>query len=505
MPARRTILPTLIVLTAFVVLPAPFSAAPLDYGGYRPHYQGYGVNTPGGRFGTVLRVTNLNDSGPGSLRAAVTTPGARFVIFETSGTIHLATPLVVTQPYVTIAGQTAPSPGILLRGPGLVIDAHDVVVQHLRVRVGALSLEPHGVWMRDNAHNVVVDHVSISWSVWTSLAVNTYTPGKPSGEVTIIDSLIAEGLACSGKNTYMTCDPATYPQGGGYSNSKAVLIGDGWNHPAQKVTMLRTISANNNERHPEIGGRTHTMVINNLIYNPSLTPLSAISYHDGFGKGTHLSVVKGNLLVPGPTTPGHNGYVPPEHQSAGEMRMIRVHPTVTSDSQIYLDGNYYAKHCGSTACLASPSAQWMLAADTKMESQGVSPRVMTPPLSLANLPLSSVLRYDQVEEYLTANAGARPLDRDAVDSRIISEIVQRRGSVPNDPSEKAGPGTGTDGFPILAVNRRVLTVPSAPHDVIDAVGRTRIESWLEGFARELEPASQGGGVAAPRGLRLMAN
>ena len=115
----------------------------------------------------------------------------------------------------------------------------------------------------------------------------------------------------------------------------------------------------------------------------------------------------------------------------------------------------------------------------------------SPPLSVPNLPLSSALPYWEVEGHLKANAGARPLDRDAVDARIIDEITRRAGSVPNRTSEKAGPGTGADGFPILQENWRELTIPSNPNQVIDAVGRTRIEAWLEAFARELEPASGG--------------
>ena len=92
---------------------------------------------------------------------------------------------------------------------------------------------------------------------------------------------------------------------------------------------------------------------------------------------------------------------------------------------------------------------------------------------------------------MTANAGARPLDRDPVDTRIIYEIATRTGSVPNTTSEKAGSGTAADGFPILAVNQRPLAVPSDPHAIVDSFGRTRIEAWLESFARELEPALQG--------------
>ncbi len=131
----------------------------------------------------------------------------------------------------------------------------------------------------------------------------------------------------------------------------------------------------------------------------------------------------------------------------------------------------------------------MLARDFKMDWFGVSVRASAPPLQLANLPLSSALPQTIVESQLRLNAGARPLDRDAVDRRIISEIATRTGRVPNDPAERAGAGTAADGFPILAGNRRPLTLPANPHEVVDAVGRTRIEAWLEVFARNLEPAN----------------
>jgi hypothetical protein len=479
------------------------SAQSVDYGGYRPHYQGYGVNTPGGRGGVVCKVTNLSDTEwpavAGTLRYCVeASSGPRFVVFEVSGTIRLLQgPLFVKHPYITIAGQTAPSPGILIRGPGLLIDTHDVVVQHVRVRVGNIGNEPSALVARDDAHNVVVDHVSVSWAVWTALGVGAYTPGHPPGEVSILDSIVAESLACSGVNTVSPCDPATYP-GQGYSNSRAMGVGNGWHHPPPKVTFLRNISATSNDRHPEIAGGTQTILVNNLIYNPSLTPLSSITYHDGDFSGPSLSVVQGNVLIPGPTTPGHNGYVPPEYREDGEMVMVRVHPGTHADSRIYLDGNYYERHCSGTACLASPMAQWMLAKDQRSGWDGVNIRAETPPLSVDSLPLSSALPYWQVEEHLKANAGARPLDRDAVDARIIDEISRRAGSVPNRTSEKAGPGTGADGFPVLAENRRALAVPANPGEVVDAVGRTRIEAWLEGFARELEPAALGVAPSRPR-------
>jgi hypothetical protein len=459
-----------------------------DYGGYRPHYQGYGVNTPGGRGGEACRVTSLNDNAsppvPGTLRYCVeASTGRRFVIFEISGTIRLLSgPLYIRNPFITIAGQTAPSPGILIRGPGVIVDTHDVVMQHVRIRVGNLLGEPHALWIRDDAHNVVIDHVSLSWSVWTSVGIYPTDGAHSTSDITIIDSFVAEALACSGVNSLIPCNPVFYPRVG-FSNSRAMLIRD-----AARVTLLRNIFANNNDRHPETGGPTQTILVNNLVYNPSQTPLSAVLFADPNREGTTFSVLKGNILIAGPTTPGNNGYVPPEYPEAGDVKLVRVDLSLNAGSRIYLDGNYYEKHCGGAACLANPAAQWMLAKDNLAEGLGVSVHALAPPLRVANLPLTSALPYTHVEPYLTANAGARPLDRDVVDRRIINEVATRTGSVPNRTSEKAGPGTGADGFPELAVNGRALTVPTNPHARADGAGRTRMEAWLETFARELEPA-----------------
>lgn len=470
------------------------SARDTDYGGYRPHYQGYGVNTPGGRGGTVHKVTHLRDTvdpnSPnwnGSLRKALTATGPRFVVFEVSGTINLVTNLVVTAPNLTIAGQTAPSPGITLRGGHLQIDAPNVVVQHIRVRVGNVPNMPHGIWMRNNAHNVVLDHVSVSWAVWTAIAAFSGAAGAPVGDVTVIDSVISESLACSGVNTSVYCDPATFPSGSsGYANSRAMLAGDGWHgHAPMRVAFVRNVLAHNNDRNPAIQGGVHAFIVNNLIYNPSQTPQSGLFISDGYKRGPSLTVAAGNLMIAGPTTPGFNGYTAMRHAEEGEVMMVRTDFSTSPGTQVYLNGNYYDRHCGGTACLASPSAQWSLAKD--MASWiGVNVRTATPPLSLNNLPLSSVMSYSNVESYLKANAGARPKDRDVVDQRIMHEITTRTGSVPNHTSQKAGAGTGADGFPVLAENYRPLTIPDNPNAVVDSVGRTRIESWLEAMAREVE-------------------
>ena len=97
------------------------------------------MSTPAGRGGKVYKVTNLGASGTGSLKACVDGTGPRVCIFEVSGTIRLTSDLVIRNHKITIAGQTAPSPGIMIRGAGLRIQANDVLVRLERFWAGSLG------------------------------------------------------------------------------------------------------------------------------------------------------------------------------------------------------------------------------------------------------------------------------------------------------------------------------------------------------------------------------
>jgi hypothetical protein len=129
-----------------------------------PGAEGGGAYTPGGRGGKVIVVNSLADSGPGTLREACETGGARIVVFNVSGVIRLKTPINVRAPYITIAGQTAPGDGVCVTGASFLLDTHDIIIRHMRFRRGAQD-----VFFRDDAlggncvGNVIIDHCSASW------------------------------------------------------------------------------------------------------------------------------------------------------------------------------------------------------------------------------------------------------------------------------------------------------------------------------------------------------
>ena len=154
-----------------------------------PSAEGYGRFAIGGRGGKVLFVTNLSDSGLGSLRTAVEATFPRVIIFKVSGTIKLLSKLRITHSHITIAGQTAPGDGICLRDYPLLISANHVIVRYIRVRIGdEAGKKFDGIEIR-NSEDVIIDHCSVSWTL--DEGVNTY---HGSRNLTIQWCLISESL-----------------------------------------------------------------------------------------------------------------------------------------------------------------------------------------------------------------------------------------------------------------------------------------------------------------------
>lgn len=159
-----------------------------------PEAQGWGAASVGGRGGRVIAVTNLNDSGAGSLRAALEADGPRIVVFRVAGVIHLQSAISLAgHPFVTVAGQTAPGGGITLRGARIRPDTHDVVIRFLSVRPGLeADKDADGFKFTNGASRVVLDHTSVSWARDENFDI--YCGSDACKDITFSSNLIGEGL-----------------------------------------------------------------------------------------------------------------------------------------------------------------------------------------------------------------------------------------------------------------------------------------------------------------------
>lgn len=163
-----------------------------------PEAEGYGRFAIGGRGGKVYEVTTLQDSGPGSLREAVEASGPRTVVFRIGGLIELKSKLIVRNPYLTVAGQTAPGDGICLKNFTFgCLGTHDVIIRHLRIRVGdETGITQDGCGARGCDH-VIFDHCSISWSIDEGFS------SREGRNITVQRCLIAEALNLAGHAKYV--------------------------------------------------------------------------------------------------------------------------------------------------------------------------------------------------------------------------------------------------------------------------------------------------------------
>lgn len=207
-----------------------------------PTAEGYGKFSKGGRGGAVYEVTNLNDSGEGSLRAAVEAEGPRTVVFRISGNVELERPIRITNPYLTIAGQTAPGDGITLKNYPLNIDADHVIVRYIRVRPGDVSGNDYdAISSRYNKH-IILDHISASWSIDETISI------YHGDSITVQWSLISESLYDSNHAK------GTHGYGGIWGSNYS--------------TYHHNLLAHHTSRNPRMAsGSGYTDHRNNVIYN----------------------------------------------------------------------------------------------------------------------------------------------------------------------------------------------------------------------------------------------
>lgn len=407
---------------------------------------------------SVLRVTKLANSGSGTLRDALTASGPRVVVFEISGTIDLADQDIdIKTPCLTVAGQTAPSPGITLKGGGLSVYTHDVLIQHLRIRPGDTGArlpqtERHDASLAYSyfgpVTNVVYDHVSISWSGGKNTQVQTGSQG-PVG-LTYWRCIISEALYRAANVIVDTTN--------GDPSSLGMLLANN----ANQVSILQNLFAHNAARNPEIHESNVVHFINNVIYDwgkggdkPNNYYKWATLFYSPVPGPWRVDVI-GNKYIAGP---------PP----SPDAPLVAV-GTYSGDtgSQVFLKDN-----------LLDQGQQAVTLYENRM---GFDPRVSSPPVALDGL---TVVPTATLEALVLAQAGARPNDRDAVDARVVTQVKTRTGRLISSQDQVGG-------WPDLAANRRQLTVPATPHQA-QRSGYTALEEWLQGMADAVE----GGGSAPP--------
>lgn len=352
--------------------------------------EGAGRFAAGGRGGAELRVTNLNDDGPGSLRAAINQKGARIIRFDIAGTIRLKSDLVIRNPRITITGEGAPAGGVAIADHGLVINADDVIVRYFRSRLGDQSKAESDAISIAGGSRIILDHVSASWSVDETLSVSArYGKGSGIYDVTVQWSIIAESLRkgghAKGEHGY-----GSLVRGG--RGSRFSFHHNLWAHHVARMPRPGNYTpASEDPEGPLIEFRS------NVFYNWGG---KASGYNADKDSAASYSFVD-NAYVAGP-------------DSKGRLIFNEENPNARS---------WFA---GNSVDGTIPADQWSLVAG--------SPARLSKPLQVA-----PVKRDPAASAYarVLANAGASA-PRDSVDARVVASVKARSGRIIDSQSEVGG-------------------------------------------------------------------
>ncbi|RYX82891.1 hypothetical protein EON83_17435 [bacterium] len=253
---------TVFLLAVALLCPATLAQTPHPVPAF-PGAEGFGAGATGGRGGTVVHVTNLDDGGEGSFREAVSRPG-RMVVFDVGGVIKIKSKVAVSSD-ITIAGQSAPGEGITIYGEGVSFSgSKNIIVRYIRFRQGIAGSRGGKSINVTQASDLIFDHVSALWGRWDSLG---FTEGAQ--RITLQNSIIGQAI-----------DPQRFG---------ALLDG------VREVTLARNLWINNQSRHPKLKG--DIQYINNVIYNWGVS--GTIGGHSA--AVWHQDIV-GNLWIKGPSS-----------------------------------------------------------------------------------------------------------------------------------------------------------------------------------------------------------
>lgn len=382
-----------------------------------PGAEGYGKYTRGGRGGKVICVTNLNDSGEGSLRAAVEAEGPRVVLFKVSGDIMLQSKLRIKNPYITIAGQTAPGDGICIRNYDVVVETEQCILSYLRVRPGIYSKEG---WSREDIYKdgrkdcvwvyrsdkVVLDHISASFGSDETISVTQ------SDNVTVQDCILSESLNAT-------------PYGGAHAMG-SILCGS----YGQKISYYRNLVATHRSRMPATGNQASSEedsigcdieVVNNVFYNWQGDNCG--NSHDE----TDVGPSRVNLI---------NNYYKGGKESTSEYAWS----TAAGNQQMYMSGNamngvvpenqYTSLVAWSSEAVSGNLVDWE--------------RYILPERCEKSILKNIVSPFDAYD-YVMDNAGCS-LFRDDFDRGILQSVRDGKGKLINKPEQSYG---WTGSWPVL--------------------------------------------------------
>ena len=418
-----------------------------------PGAEGFGRFTNGGRGGKVIEVTNLNDSGDGSLRAAIEADGLRTIVFRVSGTIILQSPLIIKNNNITLAGQTAPGDGICIRDYPLIIDADNVITRYLRVRLGDIHKLAEDACNALFRENVIIDHCSFSWGIDEVLTV------RDNKNSTVQWCIISESL-------YHSYHPKGDHGYGGIWGGKG-------------ATFHHNLLSDHSSRNPRFNGSRY----NNEPEKEIVDFRNNVIYNWGFnsaygGEGGNQNIVS-NYYKYGPASKHKDRIVEP-WDSTGQWyvadNFVFGFPKITNDN-------------------------WAGGVQGEFRNSG---RVNSP------FPYASITTQSSEEayEFVLENAGAVFPKRDSVDLRIIGEVrsgTETYGGVwgarsgiidsqtqvggwPELKSTEAPKDSDADGMPDSWEMKNGLN-PENPEDRNDDQnkdGYTNLENYLNELVTEIE-------------------
>lgn len=387
-----------------------------------PGATGFGSQTVGGRGGQVLHVTSLSDSGAGSLREALESKsGPRIVVFDVAGHILLNIPITIKNPFVTIAGQTAPGTGVLLRKEGLIIATHDVIVRGLRVRVGdenGLTNSRDGIDMttsysNTDVYNIILDHNSVSWAIDENVStwISSSKPYKVH-DITVSWTIISEGLNDSVHVDEGAAAGVTDP------HSMGVLFGP---TGASNLTLHHNLLAQNRGRNPRIDGVSKAEILNNVIY--------------GYGDvSTEIGSAATTLHLIG------NYY---KNNSTSSEREVLISANPSTGTKMYIESNYmdaYRNRYLDADKIRHPLNDEHAIILRQASSDIKSFYTATPPIyrSLTEIFSPTTVATNPDVAYTQVLEGSGAFPRDSVDSRVITDVKNRTGNIIDSQSQVGG-------------------------------------------------------------------